>query len=269
MSSPVVQPAPLDPADRKGPGWRPSQGPLRDLAQGLAELPAAARAWTRLARPGGGAAPVLVLPGFLADDWATLPLRAHLSRNGWAAIGWGLGRNHGRISSLLPPLRLLVHHLAERHGQPVRLVGWSLGGVLARELARSSGAERPVIRQIVTLGTPVVGGPTYTAYARWYRARGFDLSRAEAEVDARHAAPIPVPLDVVFTEGDGVVAWCAARDPRPGPQYAEHRVGGSHAGLIARPEVLALVDDLLRRPLPPVDDLGSAPASAAGRPAAG
>jgi pimeloyl-ACP methyl ester carboxylesterase len=242
----AVTTAPTSAADRGGPGWRPASDPLRDLLVGLAELPAAARAWSGLSWPGGEDAPVLVIPGFLADDWATLPLRAHLRRNGWAAVGWGLGRNHGRVGALLPPLRLLVSHLAEKHGQPVRIVGWSLGGVLGRELARPGALP---IRQLITMGTPVVGGPKYTAYAGFYRMRGLDLSAAEAEVDARHSAPIPVPLDVIYTEQDGVVAWRASQDPRPGPRYAEHKVGGTHAGLIARPEVLGLVDRLLRQPV--------------------
>ena len=227
---------------RGGPGWAPYDGPLRDLLRAGPDLVAAALRWSALAETGGAGAPVLVLPGFLADDLATLPMRRHLTRNGWAAAGWGLGRNHGKVGALLPPLSEKIAALADRHGEPVRLVGWSLGGVLARELARR---EPGAVRQVITLGSPVVGGAKYTAYAPWMRRWGLDLDAEEARVDARHSAPIPVPLDVIFSEQDGVVAWRSSQDPRPGPAYAEHRVGGAHAGLITRPEVLRLVHALL------------------------
>lgn len=250
---------------RGGPGWAPHDGPLRDLLRAAPDLGAAAFGWSGLAEAGGGGAPVLVLPGFLADDHATWPMRRHLSRNGWAVCGWGLGRNHGRVGELLPILTEKLAALADRHGAPVRLVGWSLGGVLSRELARRAPGA---VRQVVTLGSPVVGGAKYTAYAPWMRRWGVDLEAEEARVDARHAAPIPVPLDVIFSEHDGVVAWRACQDPRPGPAYTEHRVGGSHAGLILRPEVLRLVHALLvaggPRPGAPRPDRHAAPVGSPG-----
>lgn len=234
---------PLSSVGRGGPGWAPCDGPLRDLLRAAPDLGAAALGWSGLADSGGEGAPVLVLPGFLADDYATWPMRRHLARNGWAVRGWGLGRNHGRVGALLPPLLDQIAALADRHGEAVRLVGWSLGGVLARELARRAPGG---IRQVITMGSPVVGGAKYTAYAPWMRRWGVDLDAEERQVDARHTGAIPVPLDVIFSEQDGVVAWRASQDPRPGPAYAEHRVGGSHAGLILRPEVLRLVHALLR-----------------------
>ena len=84
------------------------------------------------------------------------------------------------------------------------LVGWSLGGFIAREYAR----EHPQhVRQVITLGSPVIGGPRYTATARWYASQGFDLDELEQAVAARYANPLTVPITAIYSRRDGVVAW--------------------------------------------------------------
>jgi pimeloyl-ACP methyl ester carboxylesterase len=110
-----------------------------------------------------------------------------------------------------------VTALAAEEGQRLRLVGWSLGGYLVREAAR----ERPEsVARIVTFGSPVVGGPKYTATAEAYRRRGHNLDAIEAEVAARERVQITCPITAIYTRNDGVVAWQACID-RSSPQV-EH-----------------------------------------------
>ena len=97
----------------------------------------------------GGGEPVLVAPGFASDDMWTESIRRLLTTVGYDVRGWGLGRNHGRVPKLIPELVEQVATFAEEAGRPVRLVGWSLGGYLAREVAR----ERPdLVEKVITLG---------------------------------------------------------------------------------------------------------------------
>jgi pimeloyl-ACP methyl ester carboxylesterase len=191
--------------------------------------------------PRGGGAPVLVVPGFATDDSWTESLRQFLADVGHDVHGWGLGRNHGRVPELIPKLIDRTEEITEATGRTVRLVGWSLGGYLAREVAR----ERPhLVERVVTLGAPVVGGPKYTASAPMYLKRGYDLDAIEADVDARESEPITVPVDAVYSRSDGVVAWQACLD-HVSPDVRHHEVGSSHLGLVASPDVFRLVADLL------------------------
>jgi pimeloyl-ACP methyl ester carboxylesterase len=138
----------------------------------------------------------------------------------------------------------VVEAVAEETGRPLRLVGWSLGGYLVREVAR----ERPdLVAQVVTLGAPVVGGPKYTASAPMYRRKGYDLDRIEADVDAREETPIRVPVDAVFSRSDGVVAWRACVDRR-NPTVRHHEIDTSHLGLVASPASFRLLARLLAAP---------------------
>jgi len=116
-------------------------------------------------------------------------------------------------------------------------VGWSLGGVLAREAAR----ERPeLVARVVTLGSPVVGGPKYTAVAGIYRQRGIDLDAVEREIAARERVPIRAPITAIYSRSDAVVAWQACID-RHSPNVEHVEVETSHVGLGFCPEVYRVV----------------------------
>jgi pimeloyl-ACP methyl ester carboxylesterase len=192
----------------------------------------------------GVAGPVMVLPGYGASDASTLPLRLLLAAVGFKASGWGIGRNGGDVEQLLPRVAAAVAALAVRHGSPVQLLGWSLGGVLAREVARDAPAH---VRQVITLGTPVVGGPKYTLVGRRYAAQGYDLDAIEREVEARHRVPIRAPVTAIYSRTDGVVAWQACIDPWT-PDVEHIEVGSSHMGLGLDPDVYRLVVQRMAAP---------------------
>jgi hypothetical protein len=222
----------------------PTWSLLRE-ARLLAELPRWPWRLRDLTRqPPGDGGPVLVLPGFGAGDASTLPLRAWLRRLGYDARSWDLGRNRGDVPALVPRVVALAAGLTAQTGRAVRLVGWSLGGTLARETAR----ERPdLVERVITLGTPVVGGPKYTRVGAYYAQLGYDLDEIEARVEERNRIPIRVPVTAIFSRGDGVVAWRACID-RHSPDVEHVEVGTTHIGLGVSPEVYALVAQRLARP---------------------
>lgn len=211
------------------------------LARAVARLPGLALRRAELPRGTGG--PVLVVPGFLTGDGATLVMRRFLGRLGHRPVGWGLGINRGQIERLMPRVIALAERVGA--GAPLKLVGWSLGGVVARELAR----ERPdLVERVVTLGTPVVGGAKYTFTARHYARRGVDLDAIEARIAARNAEPLLVPVTAIYTRADQVVSWRACLDPNPANDVRHVEVATSHIGLGFDPATLrivaqALVDD--------------------------
>lgn len=191
--------------------------------------------------PPGGGEPVLVAPGFATDDSWTVSLRRFLDSLGYEVCGWGLGRNRGRVPELIPALVERVEVIAAGAGRPLRLIGWSLGGYLVREVAR----ERPdLVDLVVTLGAPVVGGPKYTASAPMYTRRGFDLDRIEQGVAQREVDPIRVPIEAIYSRSDGIVAWRACIDHHS-PDVRHHEVVSSHLGLVASPAVFRLVAERL------------------------
>ena len=222
------------------PAPKPStRAEIGGVLRGLVGLPRLALDWRSLPRPAATTArPVLVVPGFMTGDPATAVLRAFLTGLGHPTYGWGLGRNRGDLRKLLPVFDRRLHEIAERHGQPVELVGWSLGGVIARESTR---ARPEAVAGIVTMGTPVIGGPKYTASAADYRRRGFDLDELERQVAARNAEVLPVPITAIYSKRDGIVSWQACIDPNPDNRVEHVEVDVEHAELGFSPTVLRLV----------------------------
>lgn len=196
--------------------------------------------WAGLRRLPRGSATVLVLPGFMTTDASTWVLRRALSALGYAVHGWELGRNRGHVARLVAQLTPRVETLA-RTG-PIHLVGWSLGGFIARELARDLPQH---VAQVITLGTPVVGGPKYTAAAPSYVKKGFDVDALAARTAARAAErPLTVPVFALYSERDSIVCPAACIDPQPG-QTTHVQMRCSHAGFGFNGPVLARVATLL------------------------
>ena len=223
----------LGPPPRELLAWEALSG--LELGRLLARSP-----WL-LAAPRGDA-PVLVLPGYGADDASTLPLRWFLRRLGHDVEGWALGRNRGDVPALMPRVARAVAAIAERRGEPVHLIGQSLGGVLARETAR----DRPeAVAQVITLGTPVIGGPAHTRVGG--QRDPATLARIDARIRARNRIPIRVPLTVVYSRRDGIVNWRACIDDDN--SHAEHvEVTSSHLAMGIDPKVWELAAERLAPP---------------------
>src|SRR5437868_2182536 len=111
-----------------------------------------------LRQPVGHGEPVIVIPGFAADDRSTFILRSYLGLLGYRVSGWGFGINRGDIAGDTSRVMEIVRRSADETGQRVRLVGWSLGGVIAREIARE---DPDLVERVITLGSPVCGGYKY------------------------------------------------------------------------------------------------------------
>jgi pimeloyl-ACP methyl ester carboxylesterase len=202
-----------------------------------------APAWlTRRSRRAAEPRTVILLPGFGAGPRSMRVMESFLRGRGHRARDWGLGRNTGDVRRLRAKLEGVVEASIAAHGEPVVLVGWSLGGYIAREYAR----EHRGVRKIVTLGSPVIGGPRYTATARWYRSQGHDLLEIERAVAERYATPLDVPVAAIYSRRDGVVAWQACID-RWSPRVRHIEVDETHVGLGFAPGVLALVAEEVER----------------------
>jgi len=199
----------------------------------------------RISAPRGDDRPVIVLPGFLADDNSTWVLRRFLEDIGYAVTGWGLGRNTGAGQPLIERLIDRAVTLNKGHGQKVNLVGWSRGGSLAREIAR---ARPDLVRQVITLGSPVKGGPAATSIGRLMQAStGMTQAQIQELIRHRERTPIRVPVTALYSKTDGVVSWPAAiDDTNPDVEHVE--VQSSHVGLGVNPQVFRIVAQRLHQP---------------------
>jgi pimeloyl-ACP methyl ester carboxylesterase len=193
--------------------------------------------------PRGDGRPVMLLPGYGTDESSMRPLGRYLRFLGYDVYDWHLGRNRGEVDS---DTRRIGERVKELHeglgGAPVTLIGWSLGGVIARETAR---LFEPYVREVITLGTPIIGGPKYTAGARRYaRAANIDLDAFEVEVHERNSMGIRQPVTSIYSRWDGVVGWRASIDIY-NRQARNIRVNSSHFGIGAHGRVWRLIADIL------------------------
>jgi len=180
--------------------------------------------------PRGDGHPVLVLPGLVASDVSTRPLRSFLTSKGYAVAGWRQGRNYGLRPGVQDAMVDLIQELNDTHGRKISLVGWSLGGLYARQLAKMM-PER--VRQVITLGSRVY---------EWASGQRSD------EVDPRFggelAVPPPVPTTAIFSRTDGVCAWQGCME-KSGTQTESIEVESSHCGMGHHPAAVYAVADRL------------------------
>ncbi|MFT4769122.1 MAG: pimeloyl-ACP methyl ester carboxylesterase [Glaciecola sp.] len=194
--------------------------------------------------PGDGH-PVMVLPGFLGSDAYNASLRRFLSGLGYKVHGWGQGRNLGPRGNALESLMERVAMLSERYGEPLSLVGHSLGGIFARELAREEPAR---VRQVITLGSPFGRGRHSASYpARLFEALN-PTDDLPVALDDLHRAP-PVPTTAVYSKGDGIVNWRTAFQNLDFAHGSTQniQVRGSHCGMTFNPTVRYVIADRLRQ----------------------
>lgn len=199
---------------------------LREPARLLAATPALRAA------PRGDGRLVLDVPGWLAPEASMAPIRAYLRRLGHDARPWGLGTNGGTPEQDAERLTGRLEALVAATGRPAALVGWSLGGVVVREVAR----ERPdLVHAVATFGTPVIGGPTHTQGAATYGPEECArIAALQEELD--RTRPITVPVTAVFTRRDAVVDWRACLDHAS--REVDHvEVDSTHVGMGVDPAV--------------------------------
>jgi pimeloyl-ACP methyl ester carboxylesterase len=193
--------------------------------------------------PAGDAHPVLVLPGLAADDDSTAVMRNFLASLGYAVSGWGQGRNLGMRPGVLDEARDTLRQLWARHERKVSLIGWSLGGIFARELAKDLPGR---VRGVVTLGSPFTGQSRETNAWRLYERASKHRIDSHDLYGPLRAAP-PVPTTSIWSRTDGVVSWRRSVEPRQ--HEAENiEVEASHCGMGAHPAVLYALADRLAQP---------------------
>ena len=208
-----------------------------------------------LPQPAGDGHPVVVYPGLGAGALTTSHLRRYLGDCGFDVHDWGSGVNtgpDGGFDDWLAELGDRVRALQARHGRKVSLVGWSLGGIYAREIARRS---PECVRQVITLGTPFAalahGNHAGAVFRMLNRAR----TELSPEIEARIRATPPVPTTSIYSKSDGIVSWKGCIEKRT-PTSESVEVHASHLGMITHPQVLRIVANRLAqaeggwRPLP-------------------
>lgn len=220
----------------------------RSLLEARAPAELASLAVTRaLSRrlPQGDGHTVLLIPGFLAPDTSTLPMRQVLNSIGYEAVGWGQGVNTGPRAGTVRGMQEKLGSLAEESGGEVSIIGWSLGGLYARMLARTQPQR---VRFVITLVAPF-------RFDQADRSRASVLYRALEQPEERHVwrsmrePPLLVPATSIFTRLDGVIDWRACLDdPRPNAESIEIR-GASHFGMGHNPGAMVVIADRLAQTL--------------------
>ncbi|CAN5668807.1 alpha/beta hydrolase [soil metagenome] len=203
------------------------------------------RPWLAAA-PRGDGHPVLVLPGLLAGDLSTQPLRSFLRGQGYAVHGWKQGRNLGLREGLEEAMLARIDELYERHGRRrLSLVGWSLGGLYARQLAKRRSAK---VRCVISLGSPFNGSPKATNAWRVYElASGQRVDARDHHSAGPLAEPPPVPTTSIFSRSDGICAWQICLNEE-NEQVENIELHGSHCGLGHHPAAVYAVADRLAQP---------------------
>ncbi len=226
------------------------------------------------ALPKGDGHPVLVLPGFTAADSSTVQLRALLRQLGYRTYGWKLGNNVGPTPLVVKGLDQRLRSISERAGgAPVSVIGWSLGGIYARDLARR---HPDLVRQVITLGSPFRMEPGDPSAARrlWQSVAPLhDPNAMQRMAMVDHDELLPVPSTSIYTRTDGIVHWRTCLEQKS-PTSQNVEVYGSHCGLGFNTSVALVVADRLAQDLgkwkrfrPPVWALAAFPRPSRWRPA--
>jgi len=236
-----------DPTSRQRRNVRAPSMPMMMLEQRVMfEIGAlgAAAPWLRILGR-GDRHPVLVLPGFMGDDASTVALRLFIRGWGYWSHGWGLGQNLGPTTEALQGINDRLQALHSRHGRPVSLVGWSLGGLYARHLARK---HPEWVRQVITLGSPLQmreGDRAAPSQLTDLLKTRFDPQFGGGEDYLQ--GPLPVPSTTIYSRSDGVVRWQVCIDVAD-ELHENIEVNSSHVGLGFNPAALYAVADRLAQP---------------------
>jgi pimeloyl-ACP methyl ester carboxylesterase len=238
----------MGPADRgEGPATDrlrpPGLGLLLAEMRGIFEFNASLLMSPFLMRaPKGDGHPVLTLPGFLASDLSMAPMRRYLREIGYDTHAWNMGRNIGGLARIRAALRDRLAEIHDSTGRKVSIVGWSLGGVYARDLALQA---PDMVRYVVTLGSPFANDVRATNATRLYEALSGETVDDNPELRAAISGDLPVPATSIYSRADGVVNWqtCLLR-PSDTSENIEVYLA-SHVGLGVNPAALWAVADRL------------------------
>lgn len=196
--------------------------------------------------PKGDGHGVLVLPGFMATDYSTAPLRRLLSDLGYDAVGWNLGRNVRVDKARVEAMMGCVDALYQRTGRPISIVGWSLGGVFARELAKLAPEK---VRLVISLGSPISDDRNHSNARRLFEYLNGEEPDVikEGNFQKLGEAP-PVPTTSILTRTDGVVHWRGSVQDCERPDCENIEVVASHCGLGVNPAAVYAIADRLAQP---------------------
>ena len=197
--------------------------------------------------PRGDGHGVLVLPGFMATDTSTVPMRRLLSDLGYEVAGWDLGRNLRVDNERVEAMARCVRDLAAKTGGKISIIGWSLGGVFARELAKQLPDH---VRQVITLGSPISDNRNFTNARPIFEAiNGKKPEPMKSGKFKKLGDAPPVPTTSILTKADGVVHWRGSvQHPGDNPQTENIEVFASHIGLGVNPAVMYAIADRLAQP---------------------
>lgn len=224
----------------------PTRALLAEWPRGLWTIATLPLAWRGLGSPGAGdGRPVMLLPGLFNSDRSNVALKAHLNRLGYRAEGWGLGRNLGArtIGEAGEQLFDRVERLADASGEPVTLIGISLGGIMARLAAHRRASA---VRSVITIASPYAGSPRATNVWRLFQLlSGQQVDDPAVLAMAEEVArPLPVPATAIWSASDGLVNGHICRNPgEPGCRAVE--VASSHIAAQFNPQVLRAVAQAL------------------------
>lgn len=195
--------------------------------------------------PRGDGQPVLILPGLTAGDSSTVSMRRFLKTKGYPTYGWKMGLNFGPRPGVEQGLIDLVENLADKYDRKVSIVGWSLGGIYARQLGKMM---PKLVRQVISMGSPFGGSPRATNAWRVYEmASGQSSHDGERHMGGAISAPAPVPSTAIYSKTDGICAWQNCIEVQS--DIAENiEVRGSHCGLGHHPAAVYAVADRLAQP---------------------
>ena len=199
----------------------------------------------RHARPRGDGHPVVIFPGLGSDGTPLGPLREHCRSMGHAALDWGRGFNTGPQGHIDTWLTDLAGHTADRlrgFDQSATFIGWSLGGIYARELAKLMG---PQVRQVITIGTPFNAAADHTHVGWIFRLLNGSAPPFDPAWSARLRTAPPVPTTSIYSRSDGVVAWQTCRHEFESSRVQDIEVSSSHIGMGWNRAVLRIVGDRL------------------------
>lgn len=193
---------------------------------------------------------VLVLPGLMAGDYSTVILRNYLASLGYHPHGWGVGRNIGPTREIVDSMRNQIESLTSENG-PISLIGWSLGGLYARQFGRMYSDS---VRQVITLASPfrLMHREDTLASVIFERYKHLHVTAEEMDVpEQEHLRdPIPIPTTAIYSQTDGIVPWQACLNELYG--CAENiEVKASHIGMGHQHAALWAIADRLAQP---VDD---------------